>query len=90
MVRKLCSLWLLLLQVGMVYDHANMWANIQVSAHPWEIHWQLNDHRFWRPFFGYQLQRRDIATVQTPPDYADREDLFYEQVCVDGTSHSPL
>lgn len=52
-------------QVGMVYDHTNMWANIQVSSHPWEIVWALNDTRFWRPFFGTQVGFTSSCTLHT-------------------------
>lgn len=40
------------------YRHA------QVSAHPWEIHWNLMDNRMWRPFFGQQVIGEAAAQVQ--------------------------
>ncbi len=43
------------LQVGGVYDHHNIWANVQLSGAPWDIDWHLMDARFWRPFFGLMV-----------------------------------
>ncbi len=43
-------------QVGAVYNHSNVWANVQVAAGPWEVSWQLNDARCWKPLFGPQVR----------------------------------
>lgn len=67
-------------EVGMIYDHTNMWANVQTTAHPWHMHWQLGDLRHWRPFFGPMLPPRPLATVQTPPSYSELSDRFYEEL----------
>lgn len=52
------------LQVGTVYDHTNMWANIQSSSQPWEMKWNLNDQSAWLPFFGLFMPLRELATLQ--------------------------
>lgn len=53
-----------MLQVGIVYSRDNIWANIQLSGHPWDISWNLGDSSCWRPFFGAVLQPREMASIQ--------------------------
>ena len=48
----------------MLYDHTNMWANIQSSAQPWEMRWDLEDQKAWLPFFGLYMPHRELATLQ--------------------------
>ena len=43
-------------QVGMVYDQSNIWANMQVDAQPWSMKWSLSNKRLWKPFFGVQVR----------------------------------
>jgi coiled-coil and C2 domain-containing protein 2A len=42
-------------QVGMIYDHSNIWANIQQEAQPWNMAWNLLIPIHWKPFFGTQV-----------------------------------
>ncbi len=51
-------------QVGMVYDHTNIWANVQPSAQPWEMRWNMADEKAWQPFFGTFMPQRELATLQ--------------------------
>lgn len=59
-----CKHSLAWLQVGMVYDGINMWANVQASGQPWDMRWNLGARREWRPFFGDVLPLREVATLQ--------------------------
>lgn len=40
-----------LLEVGMVFNDKNMWANIQEKSESWNVDFNLNDIRLWKPFF---------------------------------------
>lgn len=42
-------------QVGMLYDHSNIWANTQFEAQPWNMVWNLRNPALWKPFFGTQV-----------------------------------
>ena len=53
-----------LLQVGMVYDGQNMWANVQVEGHPWSMTWDFTNANQWRPFFGLAMMPRELASLQ--------------------------
>lgn len=44
-----------------MYNHSNVWANIQVSGAPWEVHWDLTDNRNWKPLFGVM-----VGVARTP------------------------
>lgn len=48
----------------MIYDHTNMWANVQHTAQPWDMAWKLTEYNQWRAFFGLYLRPRELATVQ--------------------------
>jgi hypothetical protein len=52
------------LQAGTLYSCDNMWANVQLSGHPWDISWALGDANCWRPFFGPVLPAREMACIQ--------------------------
>lgn len=39
-----------------MFDQNNIWANVQMSGTPWDINWQLQDARYWRPFFGLMVR----------------------------------
>jgi hypothetical protein len=68
MQMSICVLLLMLtccrLQVGTLYSCDNVWANIQLSGHPWDISWALADANCWRPFFGPVLPAREMACIQ--------------------------
>lgn len=48
----------------MIYDHTNMWANLQLTSQPWEMDWRLTQGDNWRPLFGTYLPHRELATLQ--------------------------
>ncbi len=64
----------------MIYDHTNVWANIQTSAHPWEMEWNLGHDKQWQPFFGLYLPQRELATLQIPPVYQELGEQFYTEL----------
>lgn len=41
-----------LTSVGCVFNDKNIWANIQKSAEPQLVNWELFDPKLWRPFFS--------------------------------------
>ncbi len=41
-----------LVSVGCVFDASNVWANVQESARPAELVWDLADEKKWRPLIG--------------------------------------
>ncbi|KAF6253850.1 hypothetical protein COO60DRAFT_1463007 [Scenedesmus sp. NREL 46B-D3] len=49
---------------GTLYSCDNVWANTQLSGHPWDISWALGDANCWRPFFGAVLPAREMACIQ--------------------------
>lgn len=67
-------------EVGMVYDGANAWANVQAVAAPWDMNWDLGNGSAWRPFFGPLLAPRAVMTVQAPPAYFELPPRFYEEL----------
>eukprot|EP00798_Chlamydomonas_sp_ICE-L_P015518 gene15518-21607_t len=67
-------------EVGMVYDHTNMWANFQMTGQPWCLKWNFGDGGQWNGFFGKFFPERELATLQLPPFYEDKEDRFYEEL----------
>eukprot|EP00775_Hariotina_reticulata_P004277 gene4277-4531_t len=67
-------------QVGLVYNSDNLWANIQLTGHPWDMTWNLADQNAWRPFFGPVLSHREMASIQPPPVYTDLAPHFYEEL----------
>jgi hypothetical protein len=48
-------------QVGAVYYHCNLWANVQPCGSPWDISWSLGDVRSWRPLFGPHVSSTAIT-----------------------------
>jgi hypothetical protein len=48
----------------MIYDHTNMWANIQTSAQPWAMEWNIDNDEKFQPFFGLFIPHRELATLQ--------------------------
>jgi len=50
--------------VGAVFDHTNIWANVQSEGLPSDMKWDLASTRCWRPFFGAALQYRALRTLQ--------------------------
>ncbi|KAJ9514810.1 hypothetical protein QJQ45_028482, partial [Haematococcus lacustris] len=67
-------------EVGCVYDHSNIWANVQADAHPWAMSWRLADPRMFTPFFGPRIPPRVMGTIQNVPAYGELPDRFYEQL----------
>ncbi|KAG5183731.1 hypothetical protein JKP88DRAFT_316124 [Tribonema minus] len=41
-----------LIEVGCVISAANVWANVQRSAKPWEMSWDTRQTSAWRPYFA--------------------------------------
>ena len=39
-------------EVGCVIGEHNIWANIQKNGNPSVIDWDLDNKRYWSPFFG--------------------------------------
>eukprot|EP00803_Ostreobium_quekettii_P007255 evm.model.scf_2352.1 EVM.evm.TU.scf_2352.1 scf_2352:18035-21805(-) len=67
-------------EVGVVFDDTNIWANIQRTAEPWTMSWDLCDPKMWRPFFGAHFPHRHLATLQGPPLYEELNEIFYEEL----------
>ncbi|KAF6253870.1 hypothetical protein COO60DRAFT_1642856 [Scenedesmus sp. NREL 46B-D3] len=67
-------------EAGTLYSCDNVWANTQLSGHPWDISWALGDANCWRPFFGAVLPAREMACIQVPPCYAELEARVYEEL----------
>eukprot|EP00878_Enallax_costatus_P033652 GHUV01037194.1.p1 GENE.GHUV01037194.1~~GHUV01037194.1.p1 ORF type:complete len:205 (+),score=76.54 GHUV01037194.1:30-617(+) len=67
-------------EVGVLYNRDNIWANIQLSGHPWDVSWNLADHGCWRPFFGAVLPPRELASIQVAPTYQDLDNRCYEEL----------
>ena len=42
-----------LLGVGMIFNGRNAWANVQEKAEPWNLSFDLDDQRHWRPLFEH-------------------------------------
>ncbi|TPX36153.1 hypothetical protein SmJEL517_g01415 [Synchytrium microbalum] len=38
-------------RIGCVFNHENIWANIQQTDDPRRVQWDTSDQRSWRPFF---------------------------------------
>ncbi|KAK5665703.1 hypothetical protein QVD99_007347 [Batrachochytrium dendrobatidis] len=51
-------------EIGCVFNHENIWANIQPVATPQKTHFCLQDLKNWKPFFGTHFQRDNIKSVQ--------------------------
>ena len=54
------------LQVHMVYNGSNLWANFQHTCQPWRMSWHLADDRLWTPFFGRSFPAMPLSTLQLP------------------------
>ena len=54
------------LQVHMVYDGSNLWANSQHTCQAWRLSWHLADERLWTPFFGRSFPAVPLSTLQLP------------------------
>ncbi|KAK3278279.1 hypothetical protein CYMTET_13774 [Cymbomonas tetramitiformis] len=54
---------------GMLFNEKNVWANIQLKDQPWEMSWDLENTKAWRPFFGPQFPARPMTTVQVQMEY---------------------
>lgn len=60
----------LAIQVHMVVSSVNMWANLQKTAVPAALDWQLEERAAWLPFFGADaLPPRHLGTLQPPIGY---------------------
>lgn len=69
--------------MGTLYSCDNVWANIQLSGHPWDISWALPDASCWRPFFGPVLPAREMACIQvrTWQQHQEEEALYWQLAC---------
>ena len=52
-----------LLNVGMVFNDRNMWANIQEKGEPWNMSFDLDDQRHWKPLFENVRMGRGMGNV---------------------------
>uniref|UniRef100_A0A061S480 Coiled-coil and c2 domain-containing protein 2a-like n=1 Tax=Tetraselmis sp. GSL018 TaxID=582737 RepID=A0A061S480_9CHLO len=53
-----------LIEVGVLFDDANIWANIQIDGHPKNVNWDLTQPGSWKPFFGPVIEPVNIRTLQ--------------------------
>lgn len=51
-------------EIGCIFNDENMWANIQQSAHPGSINWDLNLQKCWVPLITRTSPKIDLASIQ--------------------------
>ncbi|KAL2914077.1 hypothetical protein HK105_206335 [Polyrhizophydium stewartii] len=51
-------------QVGCVFNHENIWVNVQQDASPGRIHFRFENQGAWKPFFGPQFEKKDSKSIQ--------------------------
>ncbi|TPX54331.1 hypothetical protein SeMB42_g00300 [Synchytrium endobioticum] len=52
--------------VGCVFNHENIWANIQQSDDPRRISWDTTEHKYWSPFFTKSFPRPESFDTMQP------------------------
>jgi coiled-coil and C2 domain-containing protein 2A len=57
---RFCSLY----SVGVVFNHENVWANLQDGAEPYRIDWNLHDKSKWFPFFTPEFPMTALESPQ--------------------------
>jgi coiled-coil and C2 domain-containing protein 2A len=58
---RFCSFY----SVGVVFNHENVWANLQTDAEPYRIDWNFHDKGKWLPFFSPEFP---LTVLESPQE----------------------
>ncbi|KAJ3274699.1 Coiled-coil and C2 domain-containing protein 2A [Terramyces sp. JEL0728] len=53
-----------MMEIDLIFNHENIWLNIQPEYSPDKIKYNLSDTSCWKPFFGHGVQKPSYGSIQ--------------------------